>query len=353
MRIGLTVYGSLEERSGGFRYDRKLIEGLRRAGDTVELIELPWRAYHRGLRDNVSRRLRRRLAVDVDVMLQDELAHPSLCWTNRSLAYPLVTIVHHLRASEPGWLRHLYSLVERQYLRTVDGAICNSATTESVVRSSGVSRTLIAPPAGDRFDPDIDPTRLEDSDGASQLQVTFVGNITARKGLETLIRGVSRAERTIHLTVVGAPVEEQYVDRVRSIVHREGLDAHVRFTGQLPDDKLATHLEQSDVLAVPSRYEGFGIVYLEGMSFGLPALATRAGGASDLVQDGDTGVLVDPGDPAAVARELDRFAEDRQRLGRMSKAARAYYLRHPGWQETTARVRRFLADVAGTTEGVA
>jgi len=100
MRVGLTVYGELDERSGGFRYDRQLVAGLREAGHSVAVVELPWRAYGRGLLDNGSRRLRRRLDVDVDVMLQDELAHPSLVRTNRHLDYPIVSVVHHLRASE-------------------------------------------------------------------------------------------------------------------------------------------------------------------------------------------------------------------------------------------------------------
>ena len=127
MKIGLTLYGGLDERSGGFRYDRQLVAGLRRAGDTVEVVELPWRAYGRGLLDNGSRALRRRLDVDVDVMLQDELAHPSLVRTNRHLTYPTVSVVHHLRASEPRSLRPLYRAVERRYLETVDGVVARAA----------------------------------------------------------------------------------------------------------------------------------------------------------------------------------------------------------------------------------
>src|SRR6056297_3974643 len=132
MRVGLTLYGSLDERSGGFRYDRQLVAGLRRSGDTDEVVELPWRDYGRGLLDNGSRDLRRRLDVDVDVMLQDELAHPSLVRTNDHLSYPIVSIVHHLRASEQRLLTPLHRAVERQYLASVDGVVCNSATTQSV-----------------------------------------------------------------------------------------------------------------------------------------------------------------------------------------------------------------------------
>jgi glycosyltransferase involved in cell wall biosynthesis len=354
MRVGLTLYGSLDERSGGFRYDRKLVEGLRRAGDTVDVVELPWREYHRGLLDNLSPRARRRLDADVDVMLQDELAHPSLVYANRDLPYPVVSIVHHLRASEPRRLAPLYRAVERRYLATVDGVVCNSAVTRDVVTDLGVDpdETVVAPPAGDRFDPTIDHDTIADRARERPLQVVFVGNITPRKGLDTLVDGLAAAETDAELTVVGRPVDEDYAADVRRAVRGHGLGDRVRMAGELDDDALADTLRSSHVLAVPSRYEGFGIVYLEGMSFGLPALASRAGGAREVVADGETGVLVDPDSPAAVARALTRLDADRDRLARMGQTARDRYERHPDWTETTARVRGLLADVADVVETV-
>ncbi|TKX77220.1 glycosyltransferase, partial [Halorubrum sp. SD626R] len=86
--------------------------------------------------------------------------------------------------------------------------------------------------------------------------------------------------------------------------------------------------------------------YLEGMAFGLPAVASRAGGASDVVTDGETGFLITPDDPGGVADALDALASDPDRLAEMSRAARRRYERHPDWRETTARVRRHLAAVA-------
>ncbi|WP_224214669.1 glycosyltransferase family 4 protein [Natrinema longum] len=348
MRVGLTLYGSIDERSGGFRYDRKLLEGLRRAGDAVELVELPWRAYHRGLLDNGSRTLRKRLRVDVDVMLQDELAHPSLVHTNRQLPYPVVSIVHHLRASEPRPLAPLYRAVERRYLATVDGVVCNSAVTREAVTDLGVDpdRTVVAPPAGDRFDPSVDAETIDSRARAEPLRVIFVGNIAPRKGLDTLVEGLAAAEPDAELTVVGRSVDEEYAASVRRSVRTHSLEDRVSMTGELTDEELETALRSSHVLAVPSRYEGFGIVYLEGMSFGLPALASRAGGATDVVTHGETGLLVDPDDPAAVAAALRTFANDPDRLAAMGRAAKRRYERHPDWEETTARVRRLLADVA-------
>ena len=354
MRVGLTLYGSLDERSGGFRYDRKLVEGLRAAGDTVEVVELPWRAYPRGLLDNASPALRDRLRADVDVMLQDELAHPSLVLANRDLPYPIVSVVHHLRASEPRRLSPLYRAVERRYLATVDGVVCNSAATRDAVTALGVDpdATVVAPPAGDRFDPAIDDAAIGERADERPLRVAFVGNIAPRKGLDTLVEGVARAEAAVELTVVGRAVDEGHVADVRRLVRERGLGDRVRFAGRLSDADLGDTLRESHVLAVPSRYEGFGIVYLEGMSFGLPAVASRAGGAAETVADGETGVLVDPDDPDAVARALEGFAADPDRLAEIGRAARRRYERHPSWDESTARVRRLLADVAGASDAV-
>ncbi len=344
MRIGLTLYGSLEKRSGGFHYDRKLLEGLRAAGDTVEVVELPWRSYSRGILDNATRAVRDRLDVDVDVMLQDELAHPSLFRTNRHLPYPIVSIVHHLRASESRRLSPLYRAVERRYLESVDGVVCNSTVTREVVTGLGVDpeTTVVAPPAGDRFDPDVDGETIDRRARERPLRLVFVGNITPRKGLETLVAGLAAADADVELTVVGRPVDESYVGSVRRRIRRHDLGDRVRLAGERSDEDLAATLRSSHVLAVPSRYEGFGIVYLEGMSFGLPAIASRAGGARETVTDGENGFLVDPDDPAGVASAIERFDRDRDRLAEMGRAARKRYEQHPGWTETTARVRRLL-----------
>jgi hypothetical protein len=141
VRVGLVIYGSLDTVSGGYIYDRMLVEHLRRQGEQVEIISLPWRNYGRHLVDNASPTLYHRLRqVSLDVLLQDELNHPSLFCLNRRLqaqvGYPIIAIVHHLRCSEarPAWQNRLYRWVERRYLSTVDGFIFNSQTTKAAVK---------------------------------------------------------------------------------------------------------------------------------------------------------------------------------------------------------------------------
>lgn len=358
MRVGVTLYGSLGRRSGGFRYDRRLVEGLRDAGDEVAVVELPWRTYPRGLLDNVSPAVRRRLDVDVDVMIQDELAHPSLVRTNRHLSYPIVSLVHHLRSEERRPLAPAYRAVEARYLSTVDGVVCNSDATRATVveagrgrgRGSGsgpgVGEVMVAPPAGDRFDPDVDGTVLAGRASVEPLRLVFVGNLVPRKGLDTLLGGLAAVDADWTLTVVGRRADAGHVRRVRRRIGRAGLGSRVRMAGELSDDDLAGVLRRSHALAVPSRYEGFGIVYLEAMSFGLPVVATAAGGAGEVVTDGETGFLVAPGDERAVAEAVRTLAVDRDRLLEMGRAARRRYEAHPGWGETVDRVRGFIADVA-------
>ena len=89
MNIGLVIYGSLDLVSGGYLYDRLLVDHLRKRGARVEILSLPRRNYWRHLADNFSRRLPRAVeAMSPDLLLQDELYHPSLFHTNRRLKKP-------------------------------------------------------------------------------------------------------------------------------------------------------------------------------------------------------------------------------------------------------------------------
>jgi glycosyltransferase involved in cell wall biosynthesis len=356
MRLGLVIYGGLETVSGGYLYDRKLVEHLQRQGDEVEVISLPWRSYARHLMDNFSVSLRRRLqAARFDILLQDELNHPSLFWLNgvirHSLTYPVLGIVHHLRSSElhPAWQNRFYLKVERRYLRSLDGFIFNSQTTLRAVAQVGIdliSRPhLVACPAGDQMRPfisDSDIVRRACEPGP--LRILFLGNLIPRKGLHTLLDALQQLPAdTCTLSVAGSQqVDPGYVKTIRNQIERSGLTSRVHLLGSLPPDALAECLRRHQVLAVPSTYEGYGIVYLEGMGFGLPAIATTAGAAEEIITSGVDGYLVSPGDPAALAQCLGRLAHDRWRLQEISLAARRRYLAQPTWEQTAGQIRDFL-----------
>src|SRR5678815_595751 len=98
MRVGLVVYGGLETVTGGYLYDRQLVDFLTARGDTVEVVSLPSASYARALVNSLSPAVGRRLdGLRVDILLQDELCHPALL---RSRRCPVVAVVHLLRSDE-------------------------------------------------------------------------------------------------------------------------------------------------------------------------------------------------------------------------------------------------------------
>lgn len=355
MRLGLVIYGSLDTISGGFLYDRVLVDYLRRQGEEVEIISLPWRTYARHLVDNFSGEVFRRLArTEFDVLIQDELCHPSLVWLNRRYGrrFPgtiLISLVHHLRCSEarPVWQNRLYRSVERLYLNSVDGFIFNSRDTRrAVAEVSGRNKpSVVAVPGGDRFAGTISEAQIRTrAQAPGPLQILFLGNLIPRKGLHTLLVALAALPRqTWRLVAAGSlTMDVAYAQAMYRQVERMELGEQVTFTGPLMDEEVAERLAQSHVLAVPSTYEGYGIVYLEGMSFGLPAFATTAGGAKEIITHGQDGFLVAPEDPTGLARSLELLVHDRERLLAMSLAARKTFLAHPTWEETCRTVHHFL-----------
>jgi glycosyltransferase involved in cell wall biosynthesis len=377
LNIGLIVYGSLDNLSGGYLYDRKLVEYLRRQGDRVEIIAQRWRSYAGRLAENFnSDALRQVEALQPDILLQDELNHPSLSWLNRRLQArrtgeqkPLkIAIVHHLRISEqrPAWQNRLYAIPERSYLNSVDGFIFNSQTTAASVLQSGILRrrserlgdeggraqraipSVIAYPAGDRFQPEIDDTEIATrAHSPGPLRLVFLGNILERKGLHSLLEALaSLPPGTAELEVIGSPAPEPaYARRLEQRASRPDLAGWVDFSGALNDQALASRLRHAQLLVVPSSYEGYGIAYLEGMSFGLPAIAGELGAAWEIITPGKNGFLVAPGDPANLAGQIASLGADRARLQAMSLAARKRFLAQPSWDQTAQLIREFLLEL--------
>jgi glycosyltransferase involved in cell wall biosynthesis len=348
MKIGIVIYGSLDTLSGGYLYDRKLVDYLRDCGDTVDVISLPSSNYVLHLTDN----LHFRLPPGLDLVIQDELNHPSLLAANRQPhRYPMISLVHHLRTSErrPRWQNIPYYLIEHQYLQSVDGFIFNSNTTRDVVQAQiGAGRpNIVAYPPTDRFGEalpaEVVRERAAESSSA-QLRLLFLGSVIPRKGLHTLLLALSHVPpNTCRLDVVGSLTADPiYAMQMRSMAAELYLSSPVRFYGALDEGPLVELLKQSHLLVIPSSYEGYGIAYLEGMAFGLPAIGTVAGGAPEIISDGEDGYLIPPEDAVALTARLAALVRDRELLARLSLNALRRFQRQPTWNETAGIIRNFL-----------
>ena len=344
MKIGLIIYGSLDTLSGGYMYDRKLVEYLRAQGDNVEVISLPWRNYAAHLTDNFYFKL----PADLDILIQDELNHPSLIRANSGKhPCPIISLVHHLRCSElrAQWQNDLYRVVEKKYLQSVDGFIFNSQTTRGVVNDLlGKNKPeVVAYPPTDRFGSSISEQEIKSRVDQNPLRILFLGNVMGRKGLHTLLAAVKSLRSKVAVDVVGSlTTEPEYTKQMQDFIAKNDLSSFVFLHDSLNNEPLKQKLQNAHVLIVPSSYEGFGIVYLEGMAFGLPAIGTTAGAAGEIIEHGKTGYLIEPNNSEALAAHISQLASDRELLTELSLNARRRYIQQPSWNETASQIRAFL-----------
>jgi len=360
MRVGLVIYGSLDTLSGGYLYDRKLVETLRAQGDTVEIISLPVKAYAGAIVQNFSQSIRRKLVnLKVDVLLQDELNHPSLFWLNRWLRpkvkFPLIGIVHHLRSSEQHakWLLSLYRPVEQRFLESLDGFIFNSQSSQKAVAQLAPNARpyVIATPGGDALNRNLHNPKynahsqfIKQQEAQPKLELLFVGNLIQRKGLHTLLEALRVLQTSDwHLRVVGRmDLDTGYTRQCQKLASQSGLAGKIEFLRAITDADLVQTFQTSQLLVVPSSYEGFGIVYLEAMRWGVVPVGSTAGGAAEIIQHGENGWLIQPGDSTALAAILENVCQNPQILQKMSQEARMSYKRFPTWSDTTEKIRLFL-----------
>lgn len=357
MRIGLVIYGSLETLTGGYLYDRIAVEGLERLGHEVEVIGLGGGPYLSRLSQGLTPGLCRRLLDGrFDILLQDELCHPSLFWLNRRLRRlhgpPLVAIVHHLMCREPRpqWRNWLLELVERRYLASLDGFIFNSKTTARTVTALvGEGRPhVVAYPAGDRFGIPLSPDSISlRARRPGPLQLLFLGSVIPRKGLLPLLSALAGADRELwRLTVVGSlEFDPAHAAAVRERVDELGLADAVRFVGPCSGEGLVEIMSASHLFCMPYAYEGFGIAILEGMAFGLPAIGCRDGAANETIDHGSNGFLLAADDLAGLAPLVVRLQHDRETLLRLSLAARQTCADRPGWRDSVAAMNAFLTEM--------
>jgi len=353
MKLGFLIYGSLNTLSGGYLYDRMLVDYLRAQGDTVEIISLPWRNYAAHLTDNfhnviASAAKQSPSGGKFDILIQDELNHPSLITANRHPhPYPIISLVHHLRCSElrPKWQNDFYRIIEKKYLNSVDGFIFNSQTTKGVVNGlmDHSKPSVVAYPPTDRFGDALSEEEIKTRAERNPLQILFLGNVMERKGLHTLLEAIRLSTFDLRLNIVGSlTTNPAYAKQMQDFVTANNLSSLVTFHSSLNNQPLIEKLKTAHVLVVPSSYEGFGIVYLEGMGFGLPAIGTTLGAASEVIEEGVTGFLIQPGDAHSLATKLQVMNEKRDLLIQMSLAARSRYQRQPTWHQTAGEIREFL-----------
>lgn len=358
MALRIELWGPpLAPLTGGNLYDRILVETLRDRGHEVTVREFAGDGSETPA-----------ASTRADVIVQDELLHREFrrrnaAWKGRRPR--TVALVHHLQSSEPERGEAALARLrgeERAYLRGVDGVLSPSRASVEAARKLARRElpAAVVPPGRDRLagaalPPLPGPAEIR-ARARGPLRLAHVGNVIPRKRLLELLEGLA-AVPAWTLTVAGREdPDPAYAAAVRRRAAAPDLADRVRFRGALGPAALAGLLEDSALLAVPSTHEGFGIVYLEGFAFGLPALAAASGGAAEVVSDGETGWLIREAESGGaadrIAARLETLAADRGRLAAMGLRAAERHRSHPTWAESAAAAERLFAspDAGGRSE---
>jgi len=223
---------------------------------------------------------------------------------------------------------------QRAALARADVVTVNSEATARILsaRFPDVRAPILTLPMG--YDPAVFSAASLET--ARRPDVLYVGRLSRQKGADVLVEAFARLLARVPsatLSLVGDGPERP---RLLALVRSLGLESRVTLPGALPEERVARHYRESAVTAVPSRddasgAEGQGLVAIEAMACGCPVVASRSGGLTSLLGDDARGLLVPPGDAAALAAALRSALDDPASARRRALAAARHVRAHFTW----------------------
>ncbi len=285
------------------------------------------------------RKLARAAAPDA-ILCGSLVTAPAAWWLSRRFHVPFVVLVHGGDIAHGG---RLYQAVARRLLAAATRVCANSHYTRDLLVSKGVAaaRIDVVHPgvAVERFEPPLpaEMDALRARYGERRILLS-VGRLVRRKGILEFVDQVMpelvRRYPDLLLLVVGEDARDSLLHKgegmraqIDARIRERNLSDHVKLLGALPDAALIPLYFRAEIfllpcLDIPGDVEGFGIVFSEAALARTPIVATRAGGIPDAVAEGETGLLVPPGDYPAMATALARLLDDPDGRRRMGQAAR-------------------------------
>lgn len=197
----------------------------------------------------------------------------------------------------------------------------------------------------------IDLTEIEAARPGGELAsgrwIVAAGNLTASKGFDDLIRAISLlapAYDDVRVALVGSGPERHRLAALAKDLH---LKDRIVFYGKQSPERLHRLMAAGDVFVLPSWREGFGIVYLEAMALGRPVVGCKGQGIGDVIEDGETGLLVEPRHPDAIAIAIRKLLDDPEMAKAMGAAAAELVRREYTWEASAAKVHEVYEAVLG------
>lgn len=338
--------GDLETRTGGYIYDKRLIGELRELDWSVDAVQLGDGFPHPS-EETLEAAIQLLSAIPAGrPTIIDGLAFGALPTHGLSeVKAPILALVHHPLAMETGLAAGeaaSFRINERANLAHARRVAVTSHTTARVLMSEydvRPNRVVEAPPGVDR------PTRARIKDRSGPKRILSVGSLTHRKGHDVLLQALARiSDLDWRADIVGEARDPAVADALKRQADRLDLSDRVQFIGVADQQKLDELYARSDLFALATRYEGYGMVFAEAMVWGLPIVGCDAGAVGRTVPK-SAGRLVRPDDPEAFASSLRDLLTKDAFYAHMQAGAEAAALELPTWRQTGEAIEGALLDI--------
>lgn len=342
--VTFAIPGDIATISGGYNYDRRVMEELQLAGFETHHCALP-----ASFPDPTAADCQTMLAL----LSEPEVARPivvdGLAWgalpkeLARQVSPGVIALCHHPLGLENGIdpQRAEYLLAnEAANLSHADAIIVTSDTTkQTLVRDMGQNpdRIVVAEPGTDAAQ------RARGSHRDAPLELLCVGAVIPRKGYDTLVQALSRLSGLEwHLHFAGSLERSpECVTHIQSLIEKHDLSSRIILLGEIGPEELEETYLRSDIFVLPSRYEGYGMVLAEAMARGLAIITTTGGAAANTVPD-DAGIKIPPDDEDALMNALRNVMTDLSARQGLSDASWAAGQSLPGWHDTASTIAALI-----------
>jgi glycosyltransferase involved in cell wall biosynthesis len=333
MQVALIVPAPFA-RVFGYTYDRRIVAGLRAAGHQVDVIELA------GAHPVTDETARNAACAAWDALPEasriviDGLAVPAFAGMEDTLAARgAVALIHHPTARETGFSEEVHErlrAIEQRLLPRFARVIVTSEST----RAQLASEFGVAPERITVVMPGTDDVPRSRGSGGPTCRILSIGALVPRKGHDELLRALARLfDLDWHLTIVGSPTRNPaHAHGLAALAEELGIARQVEFAGELADAALEVLWQRTDLFALASHWEGYGMAMAEALKRGVPVAVTAVGIAPTLVTP-EVGVLVQPGDRDTLSKSLRRLIFSAELRHDMAEAAWQVGQRLPSWHD--------------------
>lgn len=350
--LSFVLPGDPETLTGGYLYDQTICQGLRERGWRVDIVRLAdaFPFPDQAALDNANAALG--AVPDGRLVVIDGLAlgaMPTVAEQHET-RLNLVGLVHHPLAEETGLSdSQAQSLLmsERRALAAVRRVIVTSPHTARGLADYDVAAEDISVVRPGTEPPSVSEASKVSSLSGPGLSLLCVATLTPRKGHAVLFEALSGLrDRDWHLTCIGdQALDPPTTERLGRQLGDLGLEGRVALIDALPPAALPAYYQAADLLVHASYHEGYGMALAEALAYGLPIVSTTAGAIPDTVPE-SAGLLVPPGDAAALRTALARYLDEPSLRNSLAEGARIAGAALPSWQDSIEAFESVLLQVS-------